>query len=233
MARLSRREFVARASCGAISVAIGARTIQAAASSTELDGFIEAEMQAQKIPGLAACIVKSGKIVWSKGYGWSNVKRRVAMDPESTIQNIGSISKTVTATAIMQLREKGKFDLDDDINQYLPFPVRNPSHPDRLISFRSLLTHRSSIADSPAYSSSYACGDPGIDLATWIKAYLTVDGRYYVKEKNFHPWKPGEKYEYSNVGFGLLGFLVERLSGEPFDVFTKRSIFDPLETLTK
>jgi CubicO group peptidase (beta-lactamase class C family) len=228
MERLSRREFVTRASCGAISVAIGARTLQAAAPGTELDGFIEAEMQAQKIPGLAACIVKSGKIVWSKGYGWSNIKRRVAMDPESTIQNIGSISKTVTATATMQLWEKGKFDLDDDINQYLPFPVRNPSHPDRLISFRSLLTHRSSIADSPAYGSSYACGDPGIDLATWIKAYFTVDGRYYIKEKNFHPWKPGEKYEYSNVGFGLLGFLVERLSGEPFDVFTKRSIFDPL-----
>ena len=211
-----------------MSAVIGAGALQAPAPGTELDKFIEAEMQAQRIPGLAACIVKSGKIAWSKGYGWSDIKRRIAMDPESTIQNIGSISKTVTATAVMQLWEKGKFDLDDDINQYLPFPVRNPSHPDRLISFRSLLTHRSSIADSPAYGSSYACGDPGIALATWIEAYFTVGGRYYVKEKNFHPWKPGEKYQYSNVGFGLLGFLVERLSGEPFHVFTKKRIFDPL-----
>jgi hypothetical protein len=76
----------------------------------------------------------------------------------------------------MQLWEKGKFELDDDINQYLPFPVRNPSHPDSPISFRSLLTHRSSIADSPAYGSSYACGDPGVSLETWIKEYFTPDG---------------------------------------------------------
>ena len=61
------------------------------------------------------------------------------MDPDRTIQNIGSISKTVTATAAMQLWEKGKFELDDDINQYLPFSVRNPLHPGNLISFRSLL----------------------------------------------------------------------------------------------
>ena len=228
MERHSRRDFVTRLGCGAMSVAIGPGTLQAAAPSAELDRFIEAEMQAQKIPGLAACIVKSGKIAWSKGYGWADIKRRMAMDPERTIQNIGSISKTVTATAVMQLWEKGKFDLDDDINLYLPLPVRNPSHPDRLISFRSLLTHRSSIADSPAYGSSYARGDPGIDLATWIKGYFTIGGRYYVKEKNFHPWKPGEKYQYSNVGFGLLGFLVERLSGESFDAFTKGRIFDPL-----
>ena len=82
MERHSRREFVTRLGCGAMSVAIGAGTLQAAAPGTELDRFIEAEMQAQKIPGLAACIVKSGKITWSKGYGWADIKRRVAMDPE-------------------------------------------------------------------------------------------------------------------------------------------------------
>ena len=60
------------------------------------------------------------------------------------------------------------------------------------------------------------------------QSLLHVGGRYYVKEKNFHPWKPGEKYQYSNVGFGLLGYLVERLSGESFDAFTKKRIFDPL-----
>jgi CubicO group peptidase (beta-lactamase class C family) len=97
-----------------------------------------------------------------------------------------------------------------------------------LISFRSLFTHRSTIADSPAYGSSYACGDPSITLEIWIKDYFTPDGRYYQKEKNFHPWKPGEKYHYSNVGFGLLGYLVERLSGEPFNIFAKKNIFDPL-----
>jgi CubicO group peptidase (beta-lactamase class C family) len=224
----SRRQFVKKVSCTAMTVIAGARSLEAADPDNGLDAFIEAEMKSQRIPGLAACIVKSGGIVWSKGYGWSDIKRRVTMDPDRTIQNIGSISKTVTATAAMQLWEKGKFELDDDVNQYLPFPVRNPRHPDKLISFRSLLTHRSSIADSPAYGASYACGDPSVTLETWIKEYFTPDGRYYEKEKNFHPWKPGEKYHYSNVGFGLLGYLVERLSGEPFDKFTKKNVFDPL-----
>ena len=147
----SRREFVKKVSCTAMTVVAGARSSAAADPGNVLDAFIEAEMKAQKIPGLAACIVKSGRIVWSKGYGWSDIKKQLAMDPNRTVQNIGSISKTVTATAAMQLWEKGKFELDDDINHYLPFPVRNPLHADKLISFRSLLTHRSSIADGPAY----------------------------------------------------------------------------------
>jgi CubicO group peptidase (beta-lactamase class C family) len=181
----SRRQFVKKVICTAMTVIPGARSLEAADPDNGLDAFIEAEMKAQKIPGLAACIVKFGTIVWSKGYGWSDIKRRVAMDPDRSIQNIGSISKTVTATAAMQLWEKGKFELDDEINQYLPFPVRNPLHADKLISFRSLLTHRSSIADSPAYGASYACGDPSVTLETWIKDYFTPDGRYYQKEKNF------------------------------------------------
>jgi CubicO group peptidase (beta-lactamase class C family) len=224
----SRRRFLQNASCATMTIVAGVNSLEDSAPGNGIDQFIETEMQTQKIPGLAACIVKSGGIVWSRGYGWSDIKGRVAMDPDRTIQNIGSISKTVTATAAMQLWEKGKFELDDDINQYLPFPVRNPLHADKPISFRSLLTHRSSIADSPAYGSSYACGDPSITLETWIKDYFTPDGRYYQKEKNFHPWKPGEKHQYSNVGFGLLGYLVERLSGERFNKFTKNNIFDPL-----
>ena len=110
------------------------------------------------------------------------------------MQNIGSISKTVVATAVMQLWEKGKFQLDDDVNERLPFAVRSPSHPDTPITYRLLLTHRSGIADSPAYGSSYACGDPSLPLEAWLKAYLTPGGRYYEKEANFHPWKPGEKH---------------------------------------
>jgi CubicO group peptidase (beta-lactamase class C family) len=224
----SRREFVTKVSVSAMTVFAETRSLEASGPDHAIDKFIETEMQVEKIPGLAACIVKSGKIVWSKGYGWSDIKRRVAMDPDRTIQNIGSISKTVTATAAMQLWEKGKFELDEDINQYVPFTVRNPLHTDKLISFRSLLTHRSSIADGRAYGASYACGDPSISLETWIKEYFTPDGRHYHREQNFHPWKPGEKYHYSNVGYGLLGYLVERMSGEPFHRFTKTQIFEPL-----
>jgi CubicO group peptidase (beta-lactamase class C family) len=90
---------------------------------------------------------------------------------DKTIQNIGSISKTITATAVMQLWEKGKFKLDDDVNGYLPFKERNPYFPDDPITFRELLTHKSSIKDGPAYEDSYACGDPTISLKDWIEDF--------------------------------------------------------------
>jgi CubicO group peptidase (beta-lactamase class C family) len=207
---------------------LGGASLRTEVRKDGLDDFIEAERRALRIPGLAACIVKSGRVIWSKGYGWANIAKRVPMDPDLTVQNIGSISKTVVATAVMQLWEKGRFQLDDDVNERLPFAVRSPSHPETPITYRLLLTHRSGIADSFAYRSSYACGDPSLPLEAWLKAYFTPVGRYYEKAANFHPWKPGEKHDYSNVGFGLLGYLVERVSGESLPHYTRKNIFEPL-----
>jgi CubicO group peptidase (beta-lactamase class C family) len=228
MKKCSRRNFIAKAGCGALPFLFGTASLRAEVRKDGLDKVIEAELRAQHIPGLADCVVKSGRVVWSKGYGWANIKKRVPMDPDNTVQNIGSISKTVTATAVMQLWEKGKFPLDDDVNEFLPFAVRNPFHPDTPITFRLLLTHRSGIADSPAYGSSYACGDPSTPLEKWLKEYLTPGGRYCQKKTNFHPWKPGKRNSYSNIGFGLLGYLVERGSGESLPHYTRKFIFEPL-----
>jgi CubicO group peptidase (beta-lactamase class C family) len=211
-----------------VPVLLGGASLRAEVREDELDNFIEAERRAQRIPGLAACIVKSGRVIWSKGYGWANIAKRMPMDPDRTVQNIGSISKTVVATAVMQLWEKGRFQLDDDVNERLPFAVRSPSHPETPITYRLLLTHRSAIADSLAYRSSYACGDPRLPLEAWLKAYFTPGGRYYDKQANFHPWRPGEKRDYSNVGFGLLGYLVERVSGQSLPHYTRTNIFEPL-----
>ncbi|MCW3097530.1 MAG: Beta-lactamase [Chthonomonadaceae bacterium] len=198
-------------------------------NNKDLDDYIEGQRRALQIPGLAACIVKEGRVVWAKGYGWANISKRISMDPGHTIQNIGSISKTIVTTAVMQLWEKGKFQLDDDVSEHLQFSVRNPIYPNIPITYRQLLTHSSSIDDSMAYQTSYACGDPKLSLEIWLKEYFTVGGRFYSKEANFHPWKPGEKNAYSNTGFGLLGYLVERISGEPLSQYTKKHIFEPLE----
>lgn len=192
-----------------------------------LDEFITDRMETTHLPGLAACIVKNNRIAWSKGYGWANIEQQIPMTPD-TLMNIGSVSKTITNTAIMQLWEKGLFQLDDDINNTLPFPVKNPFHPNEPITFRQLLTHTSSINDGPAYEKSYACGDPKIPLRTWVEEYLTPGGAYYNKEENFHDWKPGERFDYSNIGFGLLGYLVEVISGSPFGDYCKVNIFEPL-----
>lgn len=199
-----------------------------------LDEFFKDKVSSTPLAGVAACIIKEGKVVWSNGYGWSDIAKKTPMTPDR-VQNIGSISKTVTATAVMQLWEKGLFKLDDDVNDYLPFTVKHPRFPEESITFRQLLAHRSAIKDGPAYDNSYACGDPTISLETWVKEYLTPDGKYYDETENFHTWKPGEEGEipaepraYTNVGFGLLGYLVERISGEMFTQYTKAHIFEPL-----
>jgi CubicO group peptidase (beta-lactamase class C family) len=240
----TRREWLGVATAGALVISCDRRLPTRLAADTALDARLDSGLDADierlmregKIPGLAAAIVKGDRLVWSHGYGWANIKQGVRMDPARSIQNIASTSKTVTATAVMQLFEQGKFGLDDDVNRYLPFPVRNPHHPGIPITFRQLLTHRSSIADGPAYGASYGCGDPSMNLFTWLEAYLTPQGRFYNPTTNFHPWKPGEQGDvksplgrnYSNVGFGLLGFLVESVAGVPFPQYCQAHIFGPL-----
>jgi CubicO group peptidase (beta-lactamase class C family) len=199
-----------------------------------LDDFFKDKVNGTPLAGVSACIIKEGKVVWSKGYGWADIENKIPMSPDK-VQNIGSISKTITATAVMQLWEKGLFNLDDDVNDYLPFPIKHSKFTEEIITFRQLLSHRSGIKDGPAYDESYACGDPTISLETWIKEYFTPGGEYYNAEENFHTWRPGEEGEippepraYTNVGFGLLGYLVERISGEKFNEYTKAHIFEPL-----
>jgi CubicO group peptidase (beta-lactamase class C family) len=148
------------------------------------------------------------------------------MTPD-TIINIASVSKTVTACAVMQLWEKRKLGLDEDIGRYLPFPVRNPLHATRAITARHLLAHTSSIADGPAYAQSYSCGPSIPALGDWLREYLRPRGRYYNRE-NFQPWPPGERFEYSNVGFGLLGYVVEAVCGRSFSNYCRREIFQSL-----
>ena len=201
-------------------------------ASLALDQFLEARFSNQSISGYSAALVKGDQLIWSYAYGHAHREKNIAMTPDY-IQNIASVSKTVTATAIMQLWEEGHFQLDDDINAHLPFSVRNPQFPDEPITFRQLLTHRSSINDGPSYDASYACGDPAVSLTDWITGYFVPDGPYY-NEANFHIWKPGtqdpppEPRAYTNVGFGLLGYLVEQISGLPFNEYCKERIFIPL-----
>jgi CubicO group peptidase (beta-lactamase class C family) len=237
---ISRRRFLKSAAATAGSLACSCPAFpfieeRALRPTADLDDFITSQMEKNHLAGLGACIIKGGEIIWSNGYGWADFEKKVPYDPENTVQNIGSVSKTFTATAVMQLWEKGKFKLDDDINAYLPIKVINPSYPDIAITFRQLLTHRSSIMDGPAYGKSYACGDPTISLEKWIRGYFTPGGEFYDGEKNFHEWRPGQEGRlpsnprpYSNVAFGLLGYLVERIAGIPFSDYCRTHIFKPL-----
>ncbi len=228
--RFSRRDFVLTLGGAVVGTAVGCRSNP---GTGDLDEFITEMLELDRAPGFAGALVVGDRLHWSAGYGWADIDQKIAMSAD-TLLNIGSISKTVTATAVMQLWEAGHFKLDDDVSLYLPYSVRNPLHPDVPITFRQLLTHRSSIKDGPAYGESYACGDPAVTLGEWIEEYLKPSGRYYDPDENFHSWEPGtvdppaRPRAYSNVAFGLLGTLVEHIGDRPFNEFCRDRIFAPL-----
>jgi len=127
MKSYNRREFLGLAASGLAFAGCGKGLKERFEDNVKLpriNDFITQKMESDHLPGVAACIVKNGELFWSKGYGWADIEKKIPMTPNS-IQNIASISKTITTTAIMQLWENGKFHLDDDVNNYLFFSVRN------------------------------------------------------------------------------------------------------------
>lgn len=193
-----------------------------------LDSFILAQARRYRIPGIAVGVAEGEQLLWAKGYGWADLEKRQPMSPDG-IMNIASISKTITATAALQLWEKGQLDLDADINVYLPFSVRNPNFPDHPISVRQILTHSSSIKDGPNYRKCFQCGDPDVTLADWVKGYFSPADQWYDAHANFHATAPDSIYQYSNTAFGLLGYVIEQVAGTSFAEYAQQHIFDPLE----
>lgn len=223
MNTFSRREFMA----GAGSVALGYPLMSRGASVAGLEESVISLAASEKVAGASACAMKNGEIVWRGAAGWSNIARQTPMTTD-TIQNIASISKTITATAVMQLVEAELLELDSDISDYLPFKVRNPRQAETPITLRHLLTHQSSIIDGPAYGKSYACGDPTVSLKDWIASVLTPEGAHFDERRYFMSKMPGERRVYSNIGYGVLGLIVETVSGTPFERYCQKKIFEPL-----
>jgi CubicO group peptidase (beta-lactamase class C family) len=129
----------------------------------------------------------------------------------------------------MQLWESGAFELDDDINDYMPIQIVNPNHPASPITFRMLLSHTSSLNDNwTVMYSTYVQGDTPIPLDQYVEDYFLPGGFYYNAGANFNTWAPGTRWDYCNHGFVLIGYLVQVISGVPFDQYCRDSIFAPL-----
>ena len=198
------------------------------------DLYIKILMLFAHKPSIATCIIKNTSVVWSKGYGYYDIENQ-----KETNDNIlylqASVSKTVTATALMLLYDQGLFDLDDDVNDYLPFELRNPNHPDKPITIKMILSHRSSLADDNLYwiALSYLPGDPDVDgfPYPWLEEYLTPGGAGY-SETTWSQSKPGESYYYANIGFSIIAYLVEIISGQDFNDYCRENIFEPLQMKT-
>jgi CubicO group peptidase (beta-lactamase class C family) len=195
------------------------------------DFYIKFLMFVGHRPSVVAGIIKDDMVHWSKGYGYYDLEDKKPTN-EDILYLQASISKTVTATALMQLYEQGLFDLDDDVNEYLPFQIRNPNHPDDPITIKMILSHRSSLADDNLYwiALSYLPGDPDIpDFPyPWLREYLTPGGSGY-SSTTWSNAKPGETFYYANIGFSIIAYLVEILSNQNFNDYCKEHIFEPLQ----
>jgi len=198
------------------------------------DLYIRTLMKIGHKPSIAAAIIHDDEVAWSNAYGYYDIENQKQATTD-TLYLQASVSKTVTATALMQLYDQGLFDLDDDINEYLPFELRNPNHPDIPITIKMILSHRSSLADDNLHwiCLSYLPGDPDVEgyPDPWLESYLVPGGSAY-SSSTWSTAKPGEEYYYANIGFSIIGYLVEILSGQNFDEYCKEHIFQPLEMPT-
>ena len=196
-------------------------------AQSDLENFLQATMQSKHIPGLATVIVKDGGVCYEGYFGTADFEQNLEVS-SSTIFMLASVSKTVTGTALIKLHEDGHFALEDDINDYLPINVQHPDFPNTPITFEMLLSHTASIRDNWDLMPYYP-GDYPEPLAVFLYNYLDPQGANYDPNLNFGNPEPGTVQSYSNIGYALIGYLVQVISGQTFDAYCKEHIFGPLQ----
>ena len=178
-----------------------------------LDGYMPYALKAGGIPGAVVVVVKDGQPLTMRGFGYSDLKTQKPVDPELTLFRPGSVSKLFTWTAVMQLVQAGKLNLDADVNQYLDFKI--PPRDGKPITLRNLMTHTPGFAETAKYLIDFGEKKPaplGKVLSRWVPERI---------------YAPGSMPAYSNYGASVAGYIVERVSGEPFDQYVQRHIFTP------
>ena len=152
----------------------------------ELDAKLKKEVASKSITSISYCVVKNDKILYSNALGFAD-KNRNKLATDSTRYLIASVSKTITAVVLMQLAEQNLISLNDDINQYLPFSIRNPSFPNNKITFRMLLSHTSSISDNFQNTLTLDCygTDCSMTLDQYFKEVFLSTGQYFSSQKAF------------------------------------------------
>jgi CubicO group peptidase (beta-lactamase class C family) len=178
-----------------------------------LDGFVPMQLERENIAGAVVLVVKDGAILFAKGYGYSDPEKKTPVTVDATLFRPGSISKLFTWTAVMQLAEQGKLDLDRDINDYLDFKI--PAKFGKPITLRNIMTH------TPGFEEQVK------DLITEEGPLATLKQHLmqHIPERIF---PPGTTPAYSNYGAALAGYIVERVSGRPFNDYVAENIFKPL-----
>jgi len=196
------------------AVAAPAAALERADLETWLDGMVPYALKAGDMAGAVVVVVKDGHVLLQKGYGYADVSKKLAMDPEQTMVRIGSTSKLFTWTAVMQLVEQGKLDLDRNINDYLDFTI--PNDFGKPVTLRDLMNHRGGFEE-------------GLKDILWTNPQGVPSTEAYLKDhKRPMLFAPGEVPAYSNYGAALAGYIVERISKEPYERYIERHILAPL-----
>ncbi len=177
-----------------------------------VDGYLPVEMDRAGINGVSVAVVKDGQVLLARGYGLADRERRVPMSAD-TLMRIGSTSKLFMWTAVMQLVEQHRLELDADVQQYVDFPL--PRAFGKPITLRALMTHTAGFEDTVR--------------GMWAKEGEPLDLRdYLVHHVPARLWAPGTVVAYSNYGAALAGYIVQRVSGEPFDAYAQAHVLAPL-----
>lgn len=188
--------------------------------------------QNASLVGASSLVFKDGKIVEKLNYGYSSLEKNKKVN-NNTVFRIASVSKIIVALCIMKLYEEGKVDLATDISDYLGFSVRNPKYPDVIITLKMIMTQTSSITDgfekdvNSDVDSGYNLIN-GTNEECSLQDLLDPNGKRFVKE-TFSNYRPATHFEYSNLGCGILACIIEKVTGEYFTDYVKRTIFKPLK----
>ena len=206
---MTSRRFVPSAVSLTLFFTALATHAQRPATTAAVTEYVNSEMQRQHIPGLSLLVIKDGKTIRAEGFGLANVELHVPVKPESIFQS-GSVGKQFTATAVMMLVEEGKIGLDDPLTKYFPEAPSTWKE----ITVRELLSHTAGLGDYPK----------DFDM----RKDWTEDEELKLIESIPLAYPPGSSWEYSNLGYATLGFLIHRVTGEFYGDFLQQRIFQPL-----
>jgi CubicO group peptidase (beta-lactamase class C family) len=182
------------------------------AQEAEAEASIRTIMSQTNVVGVSVAVVKNNKIIYSHSFGQKNIEANTPLT-DDCIFRIASISKSFSATSIMQLVQAKKLSLEEDASDLIGFPLRNPKFPDKVITLKMLLSHRSSINDSQGYFS--------------LDSINPATNPDYAK--CYNNYAPGAGYMYCNLNYNMTGAIIEKYSGERFDQYVKHHVLDPLD----
>jgi CubicO group peptidase (beta-lactamase class C family) len=179
-----------------------------------LDDLFTKDLEEHHIAGAAVSVVKDGELFFAKGYGYADIENKIPVDPEQTAFKIGSGTKLFTWTAVMQLVEQGKLDLDEDINTYLDFRI--PDTYPQPITLKHLMSHTAGFEDQH------------VDMVSWKQEGLAPQREWLASHIPARVRSPGESAAYSNYGAALAGYIVARVSGQSYSQYAQEHILNPL-----